>query len=226
MRRPREAPEVQRARILSGSVAVFDRLGYANTTMGDIAQESNVSRTLLYHYFGNKEQIFEGLLLEFIDRLDPLLERLRSHAGTTEEQIRGLVDGYHDAMTAEPELARLCAELTMLPDAPTTPAYEKRIAYLRTSLIDWVDRLGPDVRADADREQFLLLVASVLILWFLPTPVGRALGAGDQSPAAVERHKNAVCDLLLHGLVDGASPAGARKPGRATGTQRRRRTAG
>jgi AcrR family transcriptional regulator len=187
-------------------VTVFSRLGYASATMGDIAREARTSRTLLYHYFSNKEQILEGLLQEFMDRLDPLLERLRNHEGTIAEQVHALVYGYHEVMEAEPELARLCAELTSMSDTPQTPAYAKRIAFLRESLLAWARGLGNGARADADREQFVLVAVSVLILWYLPTPVTRALGAGDRSPQAAERHKAAVCDLLLHGLMNDATP--------------------
>jgi hypothetical protein len=56
-----------------------------------------------------------------------------------------------------------------------------------------------------DREQFLLLAVGALFIWFLPTPFARAFGA---DPAVtgpeLERHKAALCDLLLHGLVGNA----------------------
>lgn len=53
---------LQRQRILDKSLELFSRRGFAQTSVADIARESNISKGLLYHYFSGKEQLFEEIL--------------------------------------------------------------------------------------------------------------------------------------------------------------------
>jgi TetR/AcrR family transcriptional regulator, fatty acid metabolism regulator protein len=198
--RSREEPAVQRARIRSAALAVFSTSGYPKARMADIANKATISRTLLYHYYSNKEEILESLLVQAIDEVDELVERLSEAGGTVEAQVRAMVDGYHELMSGNPEVAPLCVELGA--ESHRSRAFEKRIAMLRESLLRWAHGLGPGVRDGVDREQFALLVTSVLIFWFVPTPFGRALGAGDSSPAALERHKEALSEMLVHAIAE------------------------
>jgi AcrR family transcriptional regulator len=209
-RRVRHQPEEQRERILSAAITVFATIGYAHATMGHIAAEAKISRTLLYHYFSGKELIFDAAMVAALDRIDPVFQGLSTMEGTLEEQIRAIFDRFHEVMEEQPDIPRLCVEIASRPDVPHSPAYEKRIALIRVSLMDWLERIGPRMRPGVDAEQFLYLVFSALVFWFLPTPFGRALGAGPAAgSAAAERHKRAACDLLVNGLTVGRGPNSA-----------------
>ena len=51
----------KRERILQAAEALFDRQGYANTTMEQIVQQLGVTKPFVYYYFHNKQEIFETL---------------------------------------------------------------------------------------------------------------------------------------------------------------------
>ena len=53
----------RRAEILQRATECFDRLGYANTTLDDIARAVGIKREGIYYYFRNRSQI----LLEIIE---------------------------------------------------------------------------------------------------------------------------------------------------------------
>jgi AcrR family transcriptional regulator len=53
---------LQRQKILDKSLELFSQKGFAQTSVVDIARESNISKGLLYHYFSGKEQLFEVIL--------------------------------------------------------------------------------------------------------------------------------------------------------------------
>lgn len=55
--------ELQRQLILDKSLELFSQKGFAQTSIVDIAKESNISKGLLYHYFLSKEQLFEEILV-------------------------------------------------------------------------------------------------------------------------------------------------------------------
>lgn len=201
MVRVREKPETQRARILDAARAVFARDGFGQATIDDIARETKIRRTLLYHYFAGKEEILEAVTIEALDELEPLIDELTKRGGTVEEQVRSLIDGYHEIMSARPGLAQLLIDSAGLLEMP---AYGERIGCLRRSLLKWAEGLRPWIR-EVDREQFLLLAVGALFIWFLPTPFARAFGADPAiTGPELERHKAALCDLLLHGLAGNA----------------------
>ncbi|MCS6993558.1 MAG: TetR/AcrR family transcriptional regulator [Anaerolineales bacterium] len=60
---PRPDVSVERkAQILEAALRVFDRQGFAQTRMKDIAAEAGLSVGILYHYFADKESLLEALL--------------------------------------------------------------------------------------------------------------------------------------------------------------------
>ncbi len=68
---PRRAAKsgARRAEILQRATECFDRLGYANTTLDDIARAVGIKREGIYYYFRNRAQI----LLEIIEPQSRLL---------------------------------------------------------------------------------------------------------------------------------------------------------
>ena len=51
----------KRERILKAAEVLFDRQGYANTTMEQIVGALGVTKPYVYYYFHNKQEIFETL---------------------------------------------------------------------------------------------------------------------------------------------------------------------
>lgn len=67
---PRD-PEGTRARILAAALAEFSAEGFAGARVARIARRARTNKRMLYHYFGNKEDLFR----EIFDR------KLRERAG-------------------------------------------------------------------------------------------------------------------------------------------------
>jgi len=56
------AVESARARLLSQAIELFNRKGYATTTVREIVEAAGVTKPVLYYYFGNKEGLFLELM--------------------------------------------------------------------------------------------------------------------------------------------------------------------
>jgi TetR/AcrR family transcriptional regulator, cholesterol catabolism regulator len=59
----------RRQEIVTAAADLFDKRGYANTTMDDIARIVGIAKPTLYHYFASKDQILSNIHEEFIDIL-------------------------------------------------------------------------------------------------------------------------------------------------------------
>jgi AcrR family transcriptional regulator len=54
--------ELRRQAILQHALALFDRQGFANTSLDDIARETGVKREAIYYYFKNRAEILLNLI--------------------------------------------------------------------------------------------------------------------------------------------------------------------
>jgi AcrR family transcriptional regulator len=62
MNRKAERGQATRERLVAVATRLFAELGYEETSIEQVLQESGVSRGALYHHFGSKEALFEAVL--------------------------------------------------------------------------------------------------------------------------------------------------------------------
>lgn len=58
----RRSPERTRERILGSALAEFSDKGYGGARVDEIARRSGANKRMLYHYFGNKDDLFLAVL--------------------------------------------------------------------------------------------------------------------------------------------------------------------
>ncbi len=68
VRRQRSLDDRKRE-IVTAAATMFDREGYSNTSMDDIAKTVGIAKPTLYHYFRSKDEILASIHEEFIDLL-------------------------------------------------------------------------------------------------------------------------------------------------------------
>ncbi len=73
--------------IVDAALKVFSRKGYADTRMADIAREADMSYGLVYHYFENKEKLFDAIVEEWWTGFYNELEELQKRPVPTEEKL-------------------------------------------------------------------------------------------------------------------------------------------
>lgn len=87
-----DKPDRERV-IIDAALKVFSRKGYADTRMADIAREAGMSYGLIYHYFENKEKLFDAIVEGWWKGFHDALEALGKSPATTEEKLMGII-GY------------------------------------------------------------------------------------------------------------------------------------
>lgn len=86
--RRRLAPEVRRAQLIAVAEEVFVQHGYQGTAVEDIAAAAGVTRTLIYKYFADKDEIYLECLRTARAELDAAVVAAAGGAQTPEEQLR------------------------------------------------------------------------------------------------------------------------------------------
>ena len=82
-----DVSEAKKTRILTAARSVFLRYGYRRVNMHDIAEAAGVSRPALYVIFKNKEEIFVGVFLRWVEETLAEIEGKIALAATPEEKI-------------------------------------------------------------------------------------------------------------------------------------------
>lgn len=90
-------------RIINGAMKVFAREGYAHASTDEMVREAQISKGLLFHYFGSKQGLY-GFLTDYSVRF-MTLELSRSLSGTESDYFvlqEQLLRAWTDAMRQYP----------------------------------------------------------------------------------------------------------------------------
>jgi AcrR family transcriptional regulator len=77
----------RRAKILLAARWCFLNFGFAKTSFEDIAKRANLSRTLLYRIFKDKEDVFRAVFVDWLVSRHPAAEQAASGPGKPYERL-------------------------------------------------------------------------------------------------------------------------------------------
>jgi AcrR family transcriptional regulator len=105
-------PVEARQKILDTAARLFSSLGYANTSLSQVAKEARVSKALIFWHFENKEQLFRAALQQ---SLEPYFINVVSDLDDLGEvdQIRKLIDLYYEFVSTHLFSVRLVLSLLL-----------------------------------------------------------------------------------------------------------------
>jgi TetR/AcrR family transcriptional regulator len=81
---PLRNPERSRSRILAAALKEFSAKGFAGARVDSIARRANINKRMLYHYFGDKEELFKAVLRFKVNQRQKWAEAL---SGEPEETL-------------------------------------------------------------------------------------------------------------------------------------------
>jgi len=127
--RNRQSPEVRRRELIEATMRSIAKFGYSGTTIETICEEAQVSRGLINHHFGSKEELirqsYKALRDEWVaqthgavgesyaDPEDKLRAMIRVSFGPTmfKQEYLGIWAGFWSAIGKSPALRKMNREL-------------------------------------------------------------------------------------------------------------------
>lgn len=104
--RTRDA-DATKARILAAAKAEFARLGLGGARVDEIAEKAEANKRMIYHYFGNKEDLFAAVLEDAYLDIRMAEQELKLDDLPPDEAIITLITFTWDYYLANPEFIRL-----------------------------------------------------------------------------------------------------------------------
>jgi AcrR family transcriptional regulator len=96
-----------RHKLITSANRLFNRQGYAATSVREIVAASGVTKPVLYHYFGNKEGLYREIIKRVLDHFEGQLEAFRKHRGSARERVLELCDGMFSLFLEHADSVRL-----------------------------------------------------------------------------------------------------------------------
>ena len=84
-------PDV-RERLLRAAVDIFDRKGYAATSVREIVERAGITKPVLYYHFGSKEGILIAILEEGARQFLAAVQRAAAGGGTARQRLEALCE--------------------------------------------------------------------------------------------------------------------------------------
>ena len=113
-----------RQRILEAAANLFERKGYASTSVREIAEASAITKPTLYYHFGNKKGLDQTLLDECGVRVGQVVEEASRVEGTPWTRIEYFCHGLALLMHRDPFVRQLvgASHFGASPDIPLDDA--------------------------------------------------------------------------------------------------------
>ena len=202
-RRLRESVDkfAERRRELAGAaVRTLSELGYARTSLREIAQNSEFSHGVLHYYFRDKVDLITCCVKHYKERCVTRYDRVTAEATTAQELLDGFIDGLCTTAREEAHLHRLWYDLRS--QALFEPAFRADVAAIDKSLEDMVWRIVVRLHDLAGaRVSVTPPLIYALLDGLFQQCLLKHLSGDDTAIAEMERHVR----LLVSGIV--LSPA-------------------
>ncbi|HTO52114.1 MAG TPA: helix-turn-helix domain-containing protein [Myxococcota bacterium] len=202
-RRRRSDFDQNRQRLLASARKIVAERGPEALTVSEVAHRAGLNRTTAYQHFRTRDALASAVLEVMGDELQARLQEQRP--------APELIDGMIQALTLQPEIARLALHLMLAGDPLPQRAWERAVAHITRSV------RGPHAQVGVDGEMLAHVLVGTSLVWSLRA---RAEYEESEVPAATARLVRELKRLLLYGLfrpervpdlVDSLRPRRARK---------------
>lgn len=196
--------EAKRHALLVAAVRMFNERGFHATSLDDVAASLGVTKPVVYHYLGNKDQVLFECVRLGIARLREAADRARRQSGTGLDRLKYFLRDY-----AEANMADFSRCVIRTADEALSPASASRFRALKREVDTALREMIAEAAADGS--------ACVTDVWLTAFTFAGALNwparwhreDGDRPAAAIARD---MVELLVSGIAPSGrpDPAGAK----------------
>ena len=202
-RRRRRDPEATRAAILDAAEELFLAAGLAETPTSRIARRAGVTKSLIHHHFGSKEELWDEVKRRHFDNYyEAQKQILASSRGTAELLAESLIT-YFRFLQSDPHSVRFMSWRFVETEDPCLEQedelYELGIERIREAQDS--GELRPDVEPLSMIKAFL----AMSLHWFQTKPLlCQMLGPDADVQAVEESYLSDVVKIFFEGVRPGA----------------------
>lgn len=186
--------------IVDAALQIFKQKGLHKARMSDIAKRARISYGLVYHYFKNKEDLFEAILNRWWRGLFEVMAKIRAEAREAPSELRAIIDYFMDTYQAHPDLVNIfVTEISR----STTNLTAKRLKNFQEFMFLTDGIMAGGQKAGVLRKDFKARYLTYIFLGSLETFIS-AMVLVDQKIKG-NRQKERIAESILEVFLNGAS---------------------
>ena len=205
----RRNPQRTRARILRSATALFAAKGPDGTTVDEIAAHARINKRMLYHYFGNKQNLYLSVLRDVYHRLSQISTEIVAQAKDLRALLDGLLREYFGFLQQNPEfVALLNWENSHGAEGLKKIAPTIAVAPLINATREALNRemIGQDIRDGVDVKYLTMACLALCSYYFTNRHTLSVVFDIDlDDPANMEKWIGQIRILILDGVVNRAA---------------------
>lgn len=198
--RRRRDPEATRAAILEAAEELFLTLGPADTPTSRIARRAGVTKSLIHHHFGSKDDLWnEVKQRHFGQYYEAQREILTSSRGST-DMLKDSLVGYFRFLQDNPHAVRYMSWRFIEEGEDHCKPEEDQLFELGAERIREAQD-GGELRADIEPVTMIKAFLAMALHWFQSKPLmDQILGPEEDLDALEERYLEDAVKILLDGV--------------------------
>lgn len=207
--------EEARAAILASAAREFAERGFEGARVEAIARGAGLNKALLYYHVGNKQALYEAVLIQTLGAVAPMVRAASEGAATPEERLRAYAETLERAAGEHPHMPRIMLREMASGGAHLSPAvldaFLQVFSVIRSTLkAGWS---AGEFRAVDPLTVHILLVGGTMLLRAARPLRERAAQAGLSDYLGQEAPVSKfTADLLLGGILVRPRTATAQAP--------------
>lgn len=140
--------ELKREAVIRAAAREFNRKGYHNTSLDDIAARLEVTKPTVYYYVTNKEQLLFECFVAGVEQIRIACREARRLRSPARERLKAVLRQYGEAVASEFGWCMVRAE-----DQDLSPAMSRHIKQLKSEIDHSIRRLIREGIQDGSIEQ-------------------------------------------------------------------------
>lgn len=200
----RQRSEESQARILNAATKIFAQKGLEGSRIDEIAQEANLNKRMIYHYFESKENLYVEVLRLSYNKIFDLCKNAFKVGDDPKENITRAIRAYFYYLADNEEFVRLTSW-----EALGGGRYLEKVIHQVFDLMNLeFDHILKDaikqkiVRPDTDIRQLVISVQSLCFGYFGRRQIIQPIWEDDMlSKGMLEDRLEHILTLLFEGIV-------------------------
>ena len=191
--------------ILDTALKHFVQKGFAATRTKEIAEETGFNKALLHYYFRTKDQLYQEVLQQTINKVLPRLAKAMSTDGPFMERVEHLVHSYIDILIENPELPLfVMSELSQQKES-FIQAIQKQAGYF-PAIFSFIQQMNEEMESGQLRSippmQLILNILGMSVFPFMAKPmINNIFGVADGDfITLMEERKTIIVDFVKYSL--------------------------
>jgi AcrR family transcriptional regulator len=191
--------DFRRDQIIDTARRLFGERGTTDVSMDEIAASAGVSRSTVYVYFANRDELVGACVQSMYDRMTDTIALVVAGDAPPGERLRALILGVLERVDESPAFFRLAMATQATAGAAGSAAVGGVLMMIGLDMIRVLEELvvagirEGGFRADLDPERAVVLVGQQIF-------GALSVRAGEPDPIPAGRAADEICDFVRRGL--------------------------